>query len=72
MVLPHFLSSPNTCQKIAEMISTLISGSRRCNSRGSSEKWQQTGQEVAQRHLPYDDPQNIQDGAEGSGRGGGK
>lgn len=38
----------------------------------SSEKWQQTGEKMAQCHFSYNDPQNIQDGAEGPGWGGGK
>ncbi len=58
----HSLNSPSLF---------LLSGGRGRNSRRSSEKWQQTGKEMAQRHLAYNDPQNIQDGAEGSGWRGG-
>lgn len=35
--------------------------------RGHDEKWDQTGKEMAKRHLTHNDAQNFQDGAEGSG-----
>lgn len=50
----------------------LLSGGRKWDGRGISEKRQQTGEEMAQRDLTYNDSQNIQDGSEGSGWGGGK
>lgn len=42
-----------------------VAGGR--GTRGPDEKWEQTGKEVAQRHLAHDDAQNFQAGAEGSG-----
>lgn len=33
---------------------------------GHDEKWEQTGKEMAQRHLTHNDKKNFQDGAEGS------
>lgn len=46
---------------------SLIAGAGGRRVRGSVQEWQQTGKEVAQRHLTHHDTKNIQDGAKGSG-----